>query len=109
MVTPTSSSSETFNFAYALTGSVQGGFTLVDENTSTKNVVDPAGTTVTVEDPNGDKISSGQQLYVTSEGLNVDPVFEISKNYVFVAQGTVEDHGKTLSGVIVESTTSGRY
>jgi hypothetical protein len=81
----------------------------VDENASTKKVVDPAGTTVTVEDPNGDKISSGQQLYVTSEGLNVDPVFGISKDYVFVAQANVSDHGTTLSGIVVESTTSGRY
>lgn len=109
MVTPTSPSSETFNFAYALTGSVQGGFTLVDENTGTKNVVDPAAGTVTVEDPNGDKVTAGAQLDVTSEGLNIDSSFGVGQGYVFVAQGTVDDHGKTISGVIIQSTTTDRY
>jgi hypothetical protein len=110
MVTPTSSASENFGFAYALTGSAVGtGFTIENESSNPKSAVVPAAANVTVEDPDGDKIKAGHQLYVTSEGLNIDPVFGVSNDYVFVGQGTVADNGKTLSGIIVESTTSGRY
>jgi hypothetical protein len=57
MVTTTSSTSETFNFAYALQGSPLTGFTLQDEDPSTKKLVDPAAGTVSVADPNGGHIN----------------------------------------------------
>ncbi len=105
----TSSTSETFNFAYALDGSALSGFTLKDEIPSTKSLVDPAATTVTVEDPNGGHINSGQQIYVTSEGVDLDPGFPTSNDYVFVAQANVTDHGKTISGIVIESKTDGKF
>lgn len=105
----TSSTSETFNFAYALQGSPLTGFTLQDEDPSTKNLVDPAAGTVTVADPNGGNISAGQQLYVTSEGINFDPAFATSNDYVFVSQANVKDHGTTVSGIIIESKTTGQF
>ena len=109
MVTTTSSTSETFGFAYELTGSLKKGFTLQDYIPRTKNLIDPAAGNVTVVDPNGGKISLGQQIDVQSEGANVDPAFKAGDHYAFIAQANVKDQGRTLSGIIIENTTTGKY
>jgi hypothetical protein len=109
MVTTTSSTSETFGFAYELQGSLQAGFTLQDDIPSTKNLVDPVAGTVKVVDPNGGTIGLGQQIDVQSEGLNIDKAFGIGNSYVFVAQANVKDQSTTLSGIIIENTTTGKY
>jgi Hint domain len=109
MVTTTSSTSETFGFAYELQGSLQAGLTLQDDIPSTKNLVDPVAGTVKVVDPNGGTIGLGQQIDVQSEGLNIDKAFGIGNSYVFVAQANVKDQSTTLSGIIIENTTTGKY
>src|SRR5215475_2923632 len=101
--------SETFNFAYGLVGDPQNGFTLKDNNTDTKKPVDPVAATVKVEDPNGGHISSGQNIHVTSEGTVFNPEFGPGTDYVFVAQANVKDHGTTISGIIIENTTTHQY
>ena len=90
MVTTTSPTSETFDFAYELQGSLQSGFTLQDDIPSTKKLVDPVAGTVKVVNPNGGSISLGQQIDVKSEGINIDPAFSIGNNYMFVSQANRE-------------------
>jgi hypothetical protein len=109
MVTTTSPTSETFDYAYELQGSLQSGFTLQDDIPSTKKLVDPVAGNVKVADPNGGKISAGQQIDVKSEGLNIDPAFSTGNNYVFVSQANVKDQGTTLSGIIIENKTTGKF
>jgi hypothetical protein len=72
-------------------------------------MVDPVAGTVKVVDPNGGNISLGQQINVQSEGINIDPAFSTANNYVFVSQANVKDHGKTLSGIIIENTSTGKF
>src|SRR4051794_23114297 len=109
MVTTTSSTSETFNFAYALQGNGVDGFKLQDNDPSTKKPIDPIAGTVTVVDPNGGSISAGQQIQVASGGGNLQPWVTTGNDYVFVAQASVKDHGHKLSGIVIENTTTGNY
>jgi hypothetical protein len=109
MVTTTSPTSETFDYAYELQGSLQSGFTLQDDIPSTKKLVDPVAGTVKVVDPNGGHIKLGQQIDVKSEGMNIDPAFHTGNNYVFVSQANMKDHGTTLSGIFIENQTTGKF
>jgi hypothetical protein len=106
MVTTTSSTSETFAFAYELSGSYRDGFTIQDDIPST-SYVDPVAGNVQVGNPNGSTVTMGEQLNVNSEGFNVDPKFATGQ-YTFVAQGEVKDHGTKLDGIIIEN-SSGQY
>ena len=99
---------ETFDFAYELKGNFQAGFKIADEIPGTK-IVDPAAGDVKVEDPNGGQISLGQTTDVKSEGFNIDPAFNVGSNYVFIAQADIKDHGNTLSGIVVENSTTGKF
>jgi Hint domain len=99
---------ETFNFAYELSGNFLTGLSIADDIPGTK-IVDPAAGDVKVEDPNGGKISLGQTTDVKSEGFEIDPKFKVGSDYVFIAQADVKDHGDTLSGIVIENSTTGKF
>jgi hypothetical protein len=100
---------ETFNFGYQLTGNLFSGLTIANEIPSSPNLVWPAAANIQVEDPNGSSTGLGQPLDVTSEGFNLDPTLGKGSHYIFIAQGTVQDNGNTLGGIIVQNTSNGDF
>jgi hypothetical protein len=97
---------DTFNFAYELSGSVTGGFTLVDADTSTKKVVDPFAAQVTVKDPNAGTVNEGQTVKVTDVGIDNTTTAMGTGNYTFIGAYDIKDHGTTLNGIVVQQGTS---
>ena len=91
MVTTTSSTSEIFAFAYELTGTQTGGFTLVDADHKGSHV-DPIAGNITVKDPNGGSVSDGQNLKINvNHGNTADPdIFDTGK-FKFIETATVQD------------------
>jgi hypothetical protein len=103
MVTTPTETFENFNFAYGLSGSVQGGFSIEDSIPKTKNIVDPVAGNVTVTDPDGGEITYNKQVYIAVGGNGVPAPF------VFIAQADVKDHGTKHEGIIVEDTATNQY
>lgn len=100
---------ETFNYAYALTGSIHGGFTLVDDNSASPKYVDPIAAGVTLKDPDGGNLVSGNSAKVTGISLDWDTADAFSTgNFTFVAKADVKDHGTTISGIVVAD-SGGHY
>ena len=90
---------ETFQYAYTLSGDINH-LEIVDDDPSTKKLVDAAATDVTLQDPNGGKLHSGDTAKVTDVGLDFYP-FDTGK-YKFVEAAKVHDHGTTISGLVVK-------
>jgi hypothetical protein len=101
-ITPDPANTETFNFAYQLTGSVSGGFTLEDPDPSSRKIVDPFAAQVTVKDPDGGTESEGQKIKVTDVGIDNTSTSMDKGNYTFIGAYDVKDHGSPLSGIVVE-------
>src|SRR6266403_4447974 len=105
MVTATK---ETFNYAYELSATFVDGathFKIVD-TLSHNGTIDPAATGVTLRDPDGGILQSGNTARVTG-ATDVGYPFDPGK-YTFVSTATVKDHGTTISGLIIED-TGGHY
>lgn len=98
----TTPTTETFQYAYALSGDINN-LKIVDENPSSKKLVDAAATDVTLRDTNGGKLHAGDTAKVTDIGLDFYP-FGTGK-YTFVETAKVQDHGTTISGLVVKDAT----
>jgi Hint domain len=102
MAAPTS---QTFGFGYEVNFNA-GTFTLKDSDPSTPNKVDPLATgAITVTDPNGGKVSLGQSIEGSVNGVSAPS----TSSLVFVAQANVQDHGVKLPGIVIEDTSDGKY
>ena len=97
---------ETFNFAYALSGDFTSGFTIEDTNPNT-NFVDPAAGNVKVKDANGGSITDGQGFKVTHVGIDYSG-FSTGR-YIFAGTADVKDHNTTLTGILVEDKNTGDF
>jgi hypothetical protein len=93
---------ETFDFAYALTGNFND-LKILDENKKTSNYVDAAAGDVTLQDPKGGTLSEGHTAKITHVGFSAYS-FDKGK-YTFVGTADVTDHSKTLSGLVVEDSS----
>jgi hypothetical protein len=93
---------ETFDFAYALTGNFND-LKILDENKKTSNYVDAAAGDVTLQDPKGGTLSEGHTAKITHVGFSAYS-FDKGK-YTFVGTADVTDHTKTLSGLVVEDSS----
>ena len=102
---------EIFNYAYdlqfivnPLNGSLT--FKVADDDPSRKGV-NPAAAEITVKDPNGGSVETGQKLTVTSVGIgNIN-----EGKYTFVGSVNVADDKAplgTISGIVVED-SSGKF
>jgi Hint domain len=100
----TTATTETFQFAYALTGDFND-LKISDENSKT-SYVDAAAGNVTLQDSNGGSLSEGNTTKVTHVGFSAYS-FDKGK-YTFVGTADVTDHGKTVSGLVVED-SSGKF
>jgi hypothetical protein len=100
----TTATTETFEFAYALTGNFNQ-LKISDENTNT-NYVDAAAGDVTLQDHNGGTLSEGNAAKITHVGFSAYS-FDKGK-YTFVGTADVTDHSKTISGLVVED-SNGKY
>ena len=114
MATPTTSTEETFLFAYQLSGSQTGTFTLVDSNSSNNGNnhghVDPIAGNIKVKDPDGGTVSDGQNLKINvNHGNTADPgIFDTGK-FTFIETATVQDGNNTLTGIVIEDKSSQTY
>jgi hypothetical protein len=99
MAAPTS---ESFDYAYEIT-SVGGTFKLVDSYPSESGVnpIQSGTNFVTITDPNGGKVSIGQTVVASGEGL--------TENMVFIGQADVKDHGHKIDGIIIEDPTTQKF
>jgi hypothetical protein len=97
---------ETFDFAYALSGNLGSGFTIKDTNTSS-SYVDPAAAQVKVKDANGGDIEDGEGFKVAKVGIDYKG-FSTGK-YIFAGTADVNDNGTPISGIIVEDKTSHKF
>jgi len=98
---------ETFNFAYELSGTQLGGFTIQDA--AAGGNVDPIAGNVKVKDPDGGTVDLGDKLKVTHVGFTGDTsIFDTGK-FTFIASADVKDHATTLSGIIVQDPSSGSF
>jgi hypothetical protein len=107
--------SETFNYAYQVTGNIVDGFQLDNLSSQSPNFVVPAAGTVSIEEPNGGAAVYGEGIDVTGEGINtyqdasLTNLFPESSDYVFVVAANVEDNGNTLNGIIIQNTSNNDY
>jgi hypothetical protein len=97
---------ETFQYAYTLSGNVDH-LKIVDDDKHTKSLVDAAATDVTLKDPNGGDLHSGDTAKVTKVGVDFYS-FDTGK-YTFIETATVDDHGTAISGLVVKDDASGAY
>jgi hypothetical protein len=96
---------EKFHFAYELTGSGYN-FTIVDPDPNPLDPVGPAATGVTLQDSDGGILVSGDTAEVTKVGHNFDG-FDTG-DYTFLATADATDHGKIISGLIVEDDSTNK-
>jgi hypothetical protein len=98
---------DTFNFAYELTGDPLSGFKITDA--AAGGNVDPIAGHVKVKDANGGTISEGDNLKVAKVGFTGNgAVFDTGK-FTFIASYDVQDHNNTLNGIVVEDKSSGQF
>jgi Hint domain len=108
----TNATTETFRFAYELSSTyVDGAFQykIVDPVSKT-STVEPAATGVTLKDPDGGLdggvLHSGETARV-AKATDVSYPFDPG-NYSFVGTANVEDHGTTITGLVIED-AGGHY
>jgi hypothetical protein len=102
---PTTPTTETFQYAYTLSGGINN-LKIVDDDKHTKGLVDAAATDVTLKDPNGGDLHSGDTARVTHVGVEFYE-FDTGK-YTFIETATVDDHGTPINGLVVRD-DSGNY
>ncbi len=90
--------SETFHYAYALAYGGKASYRIDDANPKT-DFVDYVAGGVKVKDPNGGEIFAGDKIKVAKIGADLGDL-ETGK-YTFVGAATVQDHGNTISGIII--------
>jgi hypothetical protein len=98
---------ETFNFAYELTGDPLGGFTINDA--AAGGNVDPIAGNIKIKDPNGGTVSEGDNVKIGKIGFTGNAgVFDTGK-FTFIASYDVKDHANTLNGIVVEDKATGGF
>ncbi|MGY3614466.1 Hint domain-containing protein [Bradyrhizobium sp. USDA 10063] len=90
--------SDTFHYAYALAYRGTTGYRIDDASPNT-NFVDYVAGGVKVKDPDGGDIFAGDKIKVAKIGADLGGL-ETGK-YAFVGAATVQDHGDTISGIII--------
>ena len=98
---------ETFNFAYELSG---GGYNykIVDDDPNKHDpLVGPAATSVTLTDSNPGTLFSGQSANVPTNGVGFNFDGFDTGQYKFVA--TADIHGTAISGLIVQDESTNKF
>jgi Hint domain len=100
----------TFDFAYKLTGTLLShNFRIADDFSDPHDdgYVDPVATGVTLEDPDGGKLTSSHPADVVGISLPWDDIFQDGQ-FTFIGVAKAKDHAASVSGLIVQD-ANGNY